>query len=96
MKRRLHLIWDAVKCGDYEFIIYENGPCGAEGEEKARYPQGLRGTIDILILSGSAERFKALWYASKVDRRHNSLSRATVGNLSAFCAATLRAPLPPC
>ncbi len=53
------MIWDTVKCGDYEFIIYKNGPCGAEGEERARYPQGLRGTVDVLIISCSAEPFKA-------------------------------------
>ncbi len=38
----------------WERRILESGPCGAEGEEKARYPQGLRGTVDILILSRSA------------------------------------------
>ncbi len=43
----------------WQIRILESGPCGAEGEEKTRYPQGLRGTDDILILSRSAERFKA-------------------------------------
>ena len=45
---------DLGYCQVWELRIHENGPCGAEGEEKARYPQGLRGTVDVLIISCSA------------------------------------------
>ena len=62
------MIWDTVKCGNDVFL--KMAPAVRREREKARYPQGLRGTVDILIISCSAERFKAVWYASREDHRH--------------------------
>jgi len=38
-------------CLLWQIRIFEKGPCGAEGEEKARYPQGLRGTVDLTMIA---------------------------------------------
>jgi hypothetical protein len=38
----------SVNCGDYVFL--EKSPCGAEGEEKARYPQELVCLSDIILI----------------------------------------------
>ncbi len=54
-----HFATARPSCELWQIHIFENGPCGAEGEGKTRYPQGLRGTVDILIILCSAEWFKA-------------------------------------
>jgi len=54
-----HFATARPNCELWQPRIHENGPCGAEGEEKARYPQGLRGTVDTFIVSCSAGQVKA-------------------------------------
>ena len=53
----------------WQLRIHENGPCGAEGEEKARYPQGLRGTVDTFIVSCSAGQVKPKGHMSRFKAR---------------------------